>query len=60
MLGKGETGKQKIDPMFDGHHEKSILEMSPEERLDYLWTLIEFSEIVKNRKIISKKDSDNG
>jgi hypothetical protein len=44
----------KIDPDFDGHMEKPILEMTPEERLDYLWTLIEFSRIVKDKKIIKR------
>lgn len=55
-----EENSGKIDPMFDGHLEKSILEMTPGERLDYLWTLIEFKEIIKDRKIITKKESNNG
>jgi len=49
----------KRHPDFDGHMEKPILEMTPEERLDYLWTLIEFSRIVKDRKIIKRTNSNN-
>lgn len=51
--------KENIDPVFDGHPERSILEMTPGERLDYLWELIEFSEIVKNRKVVPKQKITN-
>ena len=39
---------KKIDPLFDGHPEKSAKDMTPTERLDYLWQLVEFRLIVTN------------
>jgi hypothetical protein len=35
------TGKE-IDPMFDGHLEKRIKDMTPEEKLKYLWEMMQF------------------
>lgn len=56
-----ETGnvKNKIDPLFDGHIEKPLSRMTPREKLHYLWLQTEFRYIIKNRKIISKKDTAN-
>ncbi|MEO8513990.1 MAG: hypothetical protein ABI543_10550 [Ignavibacteria bacterium] len=44
-----------IDPMFDGHPEKSILDMTPSERMDYLLMLIEFRKIAKSAIIVKKE-----
>lgn len=54
-----ETKENIIDPIFDGHPEKNLAVMSYEERLDYLWELIEFSHIVKNRKVLPKTEKIN-
>lgn len=27
----------EVDPLFDGHHEKRLLELTVEERLDWIW-----------------------
>ena len=45
-----------IDPMFDGHPEKPILEMTPSERMDYLLMLIEFRNIAKSAIIVKKEN----
>ena len=46
---------RKIDPYFDGHHEKPIKDMTPSEKLDYIWSLVEFRLIIsKNAQIYNK------
>jgi hypothetical protein len=40
---------KKIDPLFDGHLEITSKEMTPDERLELLWQLVEFRYIVTNR-----------
>lgn len=44
------------DPMFDGHLEKTLKEMTPKEKFNYLWLQIEFKYAIRNRKIIYNKD----
>ena len=34
---------------FDGHLEKSIKDMTPSERIDYFWQLVELRLIASNR-----------
>ena len=43
--------KNSIDPEFDGHLEKSIKDMTPDERLDFLWRQIEFRNYIKKGRI---------
>jgi len=50
-----KIGKPKIDPMFDGHPEKSFSEMTPKERLHYVWLQMLFKYRIRNRKIIKNK-----
>ena len=39
----------EIDPMFDGHIEKPLSEMTPKEKLDYLWLQTVFKWKVKTK-----------
>lgn len=41
------NGKE-IDPMFDGHPEKRLSEMTPVEKLQYLWMQMEFKWRIRN------------
>ena len=50
-----KSSKPKIDPMFDGHPEKSFSEMTPKERLHYVWLQMLFKYRIRNRKIIKNK-----
>ena len=43
--------KNKIDPDFDGHLEKNIKDMKPEEKLDFLWRQIEFRNYIREGRI---------
>lgn len=45
-----------IDPMFDGHLEKSILQMSPTERMDYLLMLIDLRVLANSAENIKKEE----
>lgn len=38
----------QVDYMFDGHIEKPLSEMTPEEKLNYLWMQMEFKWAVRN------------
>lgn len=44
-----------IDPMFDGHLEKNILQMTPTERMDYLLMLIDLRVLANSAKIVNKE-----
>lgn len=46
---------KKTDPMFDGHLEKNILQMSPTERMDYLLMLIDLRVLANSAKIVNKE-----
>jgi hypothetical protein len=48
-----------IDPKFDGHPEKSFKEMTPREKIYYLWLQMEFRYAIRNRKIIPNKKKEN-
>jgi hypothetical protein len=47
---------KKPDPLFDGHLEKPFSEMTPRERIYYLWLQMEFHYAIKNRKLIPNKE----
>ena len=47
--------KKKIDPLFDGHLEKSILQMTPTERMDYLLMLIDLRVLANSAKVIKNE-----
>jgi hypothetical protein len=36
-----------VDPLFDGHPERPFSELSPEERLDWLWEMMELVRIAR-------------
>ncbi len=39
----------EIDPLFDGHIEKPLSQMTPKEKLDYLWLQTVFKWKVKTK-----------
>ena len=39
------------DRDFDGHLEKEIKDMTPKEKLDYIWSQIELRNFIKSGKI---------
>lgn len=41
--------QNKIDPDFDGHPEKSLKDMKPEEKLKYLSECIVFHYLARNK-----------
>lgn len=43
---------KKPDKMFDGHLERPVSKMTPKEKIDYLWSVMEFKYKIRNRKII--------
>lgn len=51
-----------VDPLFDGHLEKNILQMTPSERMDYLLMLIDLRVLAnsakKLRKVKIKKENE--
>jgi hypothetical protein len=47
MDEKKENKIYKSD--FDGHLEKTIQDMTPSERIDYLWQFVELRLIASNR-----------
>lgn len=49
---------EKIDPLFDGHLEKTILQMTPTERMDYLLMLIDLRILANNAKVIKNVKSN--
>ncbi len=44
-----------IDPLFDGHLEKNILQMTPSERMDYLLMLIDLRVLANSAKKLKKE-----
>jgi len=52
---KCKNGKL-IDPMFDGHLEKPVSEMTPKEKLDYIWMQMMFKWQIRNRVIIENSN----
>lgn len=50
---------QKIDPLFDGHPEKRLKDMTPKEKIDYIWLCMEFKYKIRNRKFLGKATKDN-
>jgi len=49
--------EKKVDPNFDGHLEKPLSKMTPREKIYYLWLQMEFHYAIRNKKIISNKES---
>ena len=37
-----------VDTNFDGHLEKDVRFMTPKEKLDYLWQMIELKNYIRN------------
>lgn len=29
--------REQVDPLFDGHPERSLAELTPDERVDWIW-----------------------
>ncbi|NOS86654.1 MAG: hypothetical protein HOP31_16080 [Ignavibacteria bacterium] len=46
---------KQSDPLFDGHLEKDILQMTPTERMDYLLMLIDLRVLANSAKIVYKE-----
>jgi len=44
-----------IDKDFDGHLEKPLNQMTPREKLDYIWSQIELKNEIRNRVFRKKK-----
>lgn len=36
-----------VDPLFDGHLERPLLALSPEERLDWIWEMMELVRLAR-------------
>jgi len=51
---KKRKNKKYIDPMFDGHFEKPLSEMTPKEKLDFIWQMIKFKHSIKNIKVVKR------
>lgn len=49
------NGKE-IDPMFDGHPEKPMSQMTPKEKMEYLWLMTEFKWKARNAVRIEKSN----
>lgn len=48
----------EIDPMFDGHLEKRVKDMTPKEKLDWLWMQMVFKFQAKQVEFLPKRDKD--
>jgi hypothetical protein len=51
----------EIDPLFDGHIEKPLSEMTPKEKLDYLWlqTVFNWKVRTKVKRVDEEKENSN-
>ena len=51
----------EIDPMFDGHIEKPLSQMTPKEKLDYLWlqTVFKWKVSTKVKRVNEEKENSN-
>ena len=51
----------EIDPMFDGHIEKPLSQMTPKEKLDYLWlqTVFKWKVRMKVKRVNEEKENSN-
>jgi len=51
----------EIDPMFDGHIEKPLSEMTTKEKLDYLWlqTVFNWKVRTKVKRVNEEKENSN-
>jgi len=49
----------EIDPMFDGHIEKLLSQMTPKEKLDYLWMQTVFKWKVRTKVKRVKEENEN-
>jgi len=58
-MSKSKDAPEKADPIFDGHLEKNIKDMTPTERIDYLWQMVELRFISSNR-VKPKTDDKHG
>ncbi|MBS1552360.1 MAG: hypothetical protein JST15_09880 [Bacteroidetes bacterium] len=52
---KYNNGKP-IDTMFDGHLEKPVSDMTPKEKLDYIWMQMMFKWQIRNRVILKNSN----
>jgi len=51
----------EIDPLFDGHIEKPLSQMTPKEKLDYLWlqTVFNWKVRTKVKRVKEEKENSN-
>ena len=47
---KKRTKRNKTDILFNGHLEKPVSKMTPEEKINYLWLQMEFKYHIGKRK----------
>ena len=40
-----------VDPLFDGHLERPLLDLSPEERLDWIWEMMELVRVARPERL---------
>jgi hypothetical protein len=55
---KPKINSKQIDPIFDGHLEKSILQMTPTERMDSLLMLIDLRVLANSAKVIKNEKTN--
>lgn len=39
--------RSEVDPQFDGHVERQLLELDPAERLDWIWAAMQLLRIAR-------------
>ena len=49
--------EKHIDKYFDGHLEKPLREMTPKEKLDYIWKQMYLKKYINDR--VKKTDKQN-
>jgi len=49
-----------VDPLFDGHLERPLRELSPEERLDWLWELMDLVRVARPAPPVEQPSSRRG
>ena len=50
-MRKNNNTNKIPDRDFDGHLEKPLYNMTPKEKLDYIWSQIELRNFIKSGKI---------
>ncbi len=59
MMKINKKTVKSIDPMFDGHLEKTLSKMTPKEKIHYLWLQMVFRWKTRDRKEVKSHKLDN-